>query len=42
MKTTFIIAAVLTVGYVADMHYFNGMYSTALSEMLGVILRHFH
>jgi hypothetical protein len=41
MKATFVIAALLTIGYVADAHYFNGMYSNAASLMLAEIMRHF-
>jgi hypothetical protein len=40
MKAIFVIA-LLGIGYAADMHYFNGMYSHAASSVLAEITRHF-
>jgi hypothetical protein len=41
MKANFVIAGLLTIGYAADMRYFNGVYSHAASLILGDIMRHF-
>jgi hypothetical protein len=37
MRATFILVALLTLGYAADVHYFNGMYSHAASLMFADI-----
>ena len=41
MKTTFLFAALLALGHAADVYYFNGLYSQAVSSMLAEIARHF-
>ena len=41
MRGTFIITALLALGFGVDVYYFNGRYSHAASLMLADIVRHF-
>jgi hypothetical protein len=41
MKGTFVIAALLALGFGVDVYFFNGIYSHAASLMLAEIVRNF-